>query len=334
MRLAMGFLLILSYGLCFAARPAFQIIPLGVKGGVDVTNLSSYLIAPIEDDHFVALDAGSLLPGINRALKSPGCKKLHVMIGQSQHADALAFLRKQVVGYLISHAHLDHIAGMVIDSPEDSSKFIMGLSTTIHNLKVHVFNNVIWPNFSNQGKLPLLNRYQYIVLQPDEWKTIPRTQMYVQAFILTHGKNYTSTAFLIRYKKNYLLYFGDTGDDKIQAVSNIQKVWQAVAPLIKEHRLNTLMIESSYDNARSDNELYGHLKPALLFSELTQLAKIVDPKNPKEALRGIKVIVLHIKPVAGRKRLAEWRIIKNELIKGNTLDVNFVIPIQGNCLLI
>ncbi|MEH3115095.1 hypothetical protein [Pedobacter terrae] len=47
---------------------AFTIIPLGVKGGDDESNLSSYMIAPKGSNKYVCLDAGTINAGIQKAI--------------------------------------------------------------------------------------------------------------------------------------------------------------------------------------------------------------------------------------------------------------------------
>lgn len=55
--------------------------------------------------------------------------------------------------YLITHPHLDHISGFVINTAGLAGprrKKLAGLPTTIQALKTHIFNNVIWPNLSDE----------------------------------------------------------------------------------------------------------------------------------------------------------------------------------------
>ncbi len=56
--------------------------------------------------------------------------------------------------YLITHPHLDHIAGFVINTaglPGTRPKRLAGLPSTIDAFKTHIFNNVIWPNLSDEN---------------------------------------------------------------------------------------------------------------------------------------------------------------------------------------
>ncbi len=47
-------------GIMAPQAPAFTVVPLGVKGGLDESNLSSYLVAAGGTDEYIALDAGTL----------------------------------------------------------------------------------------------------------------------------------------------------------------------------------------------------------------------------------------------------------------------------------
>src|SRR6266850_1215349 len=48
-------------------EPQFVTIVLGTAGGLTESNLSSYLLAPTGSTDFVALDAGTLLTGLQQA---------------------------------------------------------------------------------------------------------------------------------------------------------------------------------------------------------------------------------------------------------------------------
>src|SRR3954454_2063514 len=93
----------------------FKVIPLGVKGGIDESNLSCYMLAVEGTENYICLDAGTVYYGIKKAVNSGLFNK-----------DALFVLRNDIKGYLISHPHLDHVAGLIINSPADTSKNIYG----------------------------------------------------------------------------------------------------------------------------------------------------------------------------------------------------------------
>ena len=90
---------------------SFKVIPLGIKGGIEEDNLSAYMLAPDGSDDYVCLDAGTLNTGIRKAIDRG------VLKGTPDEV-----LKKRIKGYLISHGHLDHVSGLIINSPEDSVK--------------------------------------------------------------------------------------------------------------------------------------------------------------------------------------------------------------------
>jgi cAMP phosphodiesterase len=62
--------------------------------------------------------------------------------------DRETFIREQIKAYLISHGHLDHITGFLINTPNDKpGKFIIGLNQTINIIQEHYFNNQAWADF-------------------------------------------------------------------------------------------------------------------------------------------------------------------------------------------
>ena len=71
---------------------------------------------------------------------------------RSAEANASDFHRSCVQGYLITHPHLDHISGMVINSANvvpENPKRIVGLNRTIDSLIKHIFNDIVWPNLTD-----------------------------------------------------------------------------------------------------------------------------------------------------------------------------------------
>lgn len=304
-------LLVTSLSVFSQSKPAntFRVVPLGVLGGIDERNLSAYMIAPIGSADYICLDAGTLHAGIERAI---ALKAFNIPTEQ--------VLRKYIKGYFISHAHLDHIAGLIINSPDDSTKNIYGLKSTLETVKTHYFTWESWANFADDGEKPQLKKYHYQIMEPGNAMTIQNTTMRVQAFPLSHS-NLTSTAFLVNSSGNYILYLGDTGADEIEKSHNLQNIWEAVAPLVKAKQLRAIMIEVSFPNEQPDKTLFGHLTPRLLMNEMSILAKLAGP------LKGLNVVVTHLKPPA-----ASIVKIKAQLKSGNPLGLNLIYPQQGKAL--
>jgi cAMP phosphodiesterase len=73
---------------------------------------------------------------------------------ESAKANAAYITRSLVDTYLITHPHLDHISGFVVNTaalPGLRPKRLAGLPFTIEAFKNHIFNNIIWPNLSDEN---------------------------------------------------------------------------------------------------------------------------------------------------------------------------------------
>ncbi|MGF7231541.1 3',5'-cyclic-nucleotide phosphodiesterase [Arachidicoccus sp.] len=292
-----------------AQQKTFTIVPLGVKGGSDESNLSAYLIAPRDSSDFICLDAGTIYNGLKTA------RRHHLFTGSIDN-----FLRKNIKGYLISHGHLDHVAGLIINSPEDSKKNIYALSFCIKVLKTKYFTWTSWANFGNEGERPTLKKYTYKYLHVGNEMAIDNTPMFVTPYLLSHAVPGRSTAFLIRFGDNYFLYLGDTGDDANEQSDDLKNLWKTVAPLVTAQKLKGISIECSYPDEQPNDRLYGHLKPRLLIKNLN----ILDSLAGKNSLEKMPIIVAHMKPAGDNETT-----IRDELAKENYLGVDFIFPKQG-----
>ncbi len=274
------FLCSIGFSLLVSAQN-FKIIPLGVRGGADESNLSSYLISDAQEDQYLALDAGTLYSGIKFYLNK-----------QNSSQNPNQFLKEKIKGYFISHPHFDHSSGLIINSPEDSKKKIYGSEFTLGAFKKHVFVWDTWANFTNEGEKPTLGTYTYQLAKPGEDFNIDNTNLSAKLFDLSHVGNAKSSAILVKNSKDaYFLYLGDTGADRIEKSSSIEDLWKSVAPLIKNNQLKGIAIECSYANAQPDEKLFGHLKPSLIIEEVKKLENIVGRKK----LQNVQFIITHIK---------------------------------------
>jgi len=286
---------------------SFHIVPLGVLGGIDESNLSAYMLAAPETNNYICFDAGTLHYGIEKAV---GNGVFNIPAEQ--------VLRRYIKGYFISHAHLDHIAGLIINSPDDTSKTLYALGSTIETIEKDYFTWESWANFADEGEAPTLKKYHYQALKPDSAINIKNTAMSVQSFPLSHS-NLTSTAFLVQSNGAYILYLGDTGPDEIEKSHNLQNLWVAVAPLVKAKKLKAIMIETSFPDEQPDKTLFGHLTPRWLMKEMHRLADLSGG-----SLKGFKLIITHLKPPA-----TNIIKIKAQLKAENDLGLNLIFPQQG-----
>ncbi len=84
----------------------------------------------------------------------------------SAKANAAYITRSLVDTYLITHPHLDHISGFVVNTaalPGVRPKRLAGLPFTIDAFRNHIFNNVIWPNLSDENNGAGLVTYMRLI---------------------------------------------------------------------------------------------------------------------------------------------------------------------------
>lgn len=120
----------------------------------------------------MAVDAGVHLGAITKILEEtqpPDLGKTHDLAlpyvlqtgpfaGLKVHSSSAKTNAARIQGdlidtYLITHPHLDHISGFVINTAGLAGprrKKLAGLPGTIQALKTHIFNNIIWPNLSDE----------------------------------------------------------------------------------------------------------------------------------------------------------------------------------------
>jgi 3',5'-cyclic-nucleotide phosphodiesterase len=140
------------------AGPGFDVVALGARGGIEDGNLTAFMISPAGDGRAVTCDAGSLVNGL-RVADEKGAFDAVAVPADSPHTRVGYVLTEQIKGYLISHAHLDHVAGLVIASPDDAKKPIYGLPSVLEDIQDTYFNWEAWPNFGSGGKEPQLKKY-------------------------------------------------------------------------------------------------------------------------------------------------------------------------------
>ncbi|MBW1653796.1 MBL fold metallo-hydrolase [Flavobacterium quisquiliarum] len=308
-RLLLCLLLISSNVFSQKEKSTFQIVPLGIKGGIDEKNLSAYLLAPVNTNDYICLDAGTINAGIEKAIEN---KVFKVSTNE--------VLKKYIKGYLISHAHLDHVSGLIINSPADSSKTVYATEKCMEMMENHYFNDQTWANFGDKGPGFPLKKYHFQTLNIDEETPISNTKMMVKAFPLSHVNPFESTAFLVKSEDSYVLYLGDTGPDSVEKSDKLKALWTTVAPLVQTKQLKGIFIEVSFPNEQPDKFLFGHLTPTHLMTEL----HILEDLAGKGSLNNFKIVITHLKPPA--KNIAK---IKEQLKNQNDLGLKLIYPEQG-----
>ena len=309
------------------SRPCFRCIPLGVEGGLIESNLPAYLLAPIGSTDFVCLDAGTLLAGL-RIARANGCFSDIAMPPNPTESIEGRVLRHHIKAYLLTHTYIDHVSGLIVNSPADSHKPIMALGNTIRGLQHHIFNWVTWPDFRGGGEPSSLGKYQLVTLVPGERIAIPETAMSIEAQPLVHCAQNDSAAFIVETGGEYVVYMGDTGPDHLEDRPTTLRLWERLVPLLRDDRLRAIFIESSYTDERPEDQLASHMTPKWILRAFRQLAAMVAPGEPGTALAGLSVIITHIKPHLDVGEETQ-DVVKRQLNEHNDLGLRFVFAQQG-----
>ena len=305
--------------------PAFQLVTLGDTGGIKDGNLSAFLLRNLDEENYIALDAGTIVNGIDAALELNAFKELK----SAPDADLKAngnILHNHVAAYLISHGHLDHVAGLLVASPDDNNKPIYALKSVNDTMGATYFNWQAWANFTNRGVEPKLNKYDVIDLAPQQTASIKGTTLKVTPFSLSHPLE--STAFVIESEEDMFVFFGDTGPDDVEKEGKLNAVWRYLAQQMRTKILRGMVIEVSFPNNRPDNLLFGHLTPKWLMQELTRFHSLVEHKAQFSAMN---IVISHIK-YSLRAGKPPRSVIAAELEQANKLGFNFTLAKQGQSL--
>ena len=176
----------------------------------------------------------------------------------------------------LTHSHLDHIAAlpMMLDavaSRRAEPLRLHALPDTIAALQQHIFNDVIWPDFS---RIPSQTRpfVRYQPLQMGQCLQVAG----VDIEVLPARHTVPAVGYAARGETGWWVFSGDTG-------GHCPEFWQRVNQL----PLAALVIETAFSNReRALAERAQHLAPQTLALELAQL----DPA------RSFPIYITHTKP--------------------------------------
>ncbi|KAI9370072.1 cAMP phosphodiesterases class-II-domain-containing protein [Aspergillus egyptiacus] len=162
------------------SKYAMQVIVLGPTGGPREDRVTGILVRPLASGwaphSMVAVDAGTLLCGIIDILDDCEIEDGSITSGpfaglrlphKGTSANAAYIFQRIIGAILITHAHLDHVSALAINSPilETGSgpKTVAALPSVVGAIKAHVFNDIIWPNLSDEDGGAGLITYQRLI---------------------------------------------------------------------------------------------------------------------------------------------------------------------------
>jgi ribonuclease BN (tRNA processing enzyme) len=178
----------------------------------------------------------------------------------------------------VTHSHLDHVLsiGLLADSVTRKRGAlsrppvrIHALPATIAALKLHIFNGVIWPDFT---RLPTVAE-PVLAFHPIEvGDVIEAAGRRIE--VLSAAHTVPAVGYAVHGSEGAWVFTGDTGPNAA--------LWQRLAQI----KVRALVIETAFrDDEYELATISGHLCPAKLGQELAQL-----PHS------GVDVYITHIKP--------------------------------------
>ncbi|MEK7782644.1 MAG: 3',5'-cyclic-nucleotide phosphodiesterase [Candidatus Binatota bacterium] len=233
----------------------------------------------------------------------PGHNLSSFLINDSLLVDAgsatsvLGFKAQQKIkNILITHIHLDHVMGLATMADNlygncESTINVWGINDVISGLKSSLFNDTIWPDFTqitgdSQG-WPVLSFHSL----PEE-EPMPIGNSTVTAVRVNHIV--PSVAFFVENHHKTLLKVGDTGPT--------ERVWTMAR---RKKNLCAVVLEASFPNRLQEiADMSRHLTPRTLAREADKLGR---PSVP--------ILVTHIKPQFRAEIMAELKKLKGRPLR-------------------
>ena len=182
---------------------------------------------------------------------------------------------------VLSHSHLDHVLSIALladsvmrlrESRGQAPIQVHALPATLEALRSHVFNGVIWPDFTRlpSAEHPVL---QLVPLEAGQLLRLGGKTIEV----LPASHTVPAVGYAVQGSEGWWVYTGDTGPNPL--------LWQRLSDMKVAH----LVIETAFsDEERQLARISRHLCPAALGNELAQLG---GPLNAS-----VNVHITHIKP--------------------------------------
>lgn len=197
--------------------------------------------------------------------------------------------REKIRNIVLTHAHLDHVAGLPIFIDDlfanlEKPVTIHAMPDVIEALETHIFNWVIYPRFRE-----LTNRNgEVMCYSPFESGTAKKiAHLEIKSVEVNH--KVPSCGFIISDGKSKFAMSGDTAE--------MDKFWEAVN---EENDLGAMLIECAFPDKLDDlAETSHHLTPRKLRAELQKLKQTKCP-----------VYVINMKPMYRNLIISEIEDLK------------------------
>lgn len=186
---------------------------------------------------------------------------------------------------LLTHAHLDHVAALplmldAIAARRSRPVQVYALAGTIAALRAHIFNDVIWPDFT---RLPTVQAPFMCFNEIQTGQVLELGSKHIEVLPAVH--TVPAAAYAVMAQQACWVFSGDTGPNPA--------FWRR----INRMKVSMLVIETAFSSRESQlAETSLHLSPGVLASELDQI----------EAGQSFPIYITHTKP-------AETELIMSEI---------------------
>lgn len=203
---------------------------------------------------------------------------------------------------VLTHVHLDHIASLPFIFSEMFADIrtpvrIHATAADIERLRRHIFNDVIWPDFTRLRNAhgALLTFAPFVWREPFEVAGLRLTAVPVTHTVETAG-------IIVEDEQGVCVAFtSDTGVT--------DEFWAALNAL---PRLDAVFVDVAFDNAHEPiADASRHLSPRLLAGELGKLR------------RATQVLAVNLKPFCRERVIDEIRALNMPAVQVAALDVDY-----------
>jgi ribonuclease BN (tRNA processing enzyme) len=212
---------------------------------------------------------------------SPTCRMTSFLINGELALDAGSITQalsiedqRRIQRIVLTHSHLDHTASIpflvenIFGEPHGTLEILV-TPQVLHTVKLHLFNNDTWPDFTRipNDLLPAMRLTEVQPLRSFEVNGLRLTAVPVQHTVPTHG-------YLVEDDRGAVLFTSDTGPT--------EKVWEVAN---STSQLRAVIVEVSFPTRmQSVADISRHLTPTTLAAELAKLR------------RDVPVYLYHFKP--------------------------------------
>lgn len=238
----------------------------------------------------------------------------NILIDAGTGVGDLTLEQLKKIDYLfLTHSHLDHICSLPfildavgVDRPRPLEVF--GIKPTIDALKVHIFNDVIWPNFT---KIPSLENPCVTLKAIEINQTISVGKVHITALPIRHS--IPGNGYWIDSGEGALVFTGDTGPSK--------EFWNAMNERVNQSAMNKdndylkhLIIETSFMDAdHALANISGHYHPQSLATDLegfeTDCPIWITHLKPDESTKIMQEITSHLSSKRSIQALTNGQIL-------------------------